>query len=111
DTTGIDLSSLKQALSGAERVRLSPIEAFEKKFDCPNLISPCYGLAEATLAVAIWPRHTPLRLDSSGKFLSVGPPCRGVSVRIADEAGPVGPGGEGGSCGRGPGGRRGDAQN
>ena len=38
-----------------------------------NLITPCYGLAEATLAVAIWPRRTPLRLDSSGRFLSVGP--------------------------------------
>ena len=44
-----------------------------------NLITPCYGLAEATLAVAIWPRRTPLRLDASGKFLSVGQPCRGVS--------------------------------
>src|SRR5262247_380399 len=103
DTTGIDLSSLKQALSGAEPVRLSTIEAFEKKFDCPNLISPCYGLAEATLAVAIWPRRTPLRLDTSGKFLSVGPPCRGVSVRIADEAGPVGPGVEGEICVQSPG--------
>jgi len=103
DTTGIDLSSLKQALSGAEPVRLSTIEDFEKKFDCPNVISPCYGLAEATLAVAIWPRRTPLRLDTSGRFLSVGPPCRGVSVRIVDEAGPVGPGVEGEICVQSPG--------
>ena len=36
DTTGIDLSSLKQALSGAEPVRLSTIEAFEKKFRLPE---------------------------------------------------------------------------
>jgi len=84
DTTGLDLSSLKQALSGAEPVRLSTIEAFESKFGVENLITPCYGLAEATLAVAIWPRRTPLRLDSSGKFLSVGQPCRGVRVRIMD---------------------------
>jgi fatty-acyl-CoA synthase len=82
DTTGLDLTSLKQALSGAEPVRLSTIQAFEEKFRTPNLITPCYGLAEATLAVAIWPRATPLRLDSSGRFLSVGRPCRGVSVRI-----------------------------
>jgi len=84
DTGGLDLSSLKQALSGAEPVRPSTIEAFESKFGVQNLITPCYGLAEATLAVAIWPRQTPLRLDSSGKFLSVGQPCRGVRVRIMD---------------------------
>jgi acyl-CoA synthetase (AMP-forming)/AMP-acid ligase II len=82
DTGGLDLSSLKSALSGAEPVRLSTIEAFEKKFGLTNIIAPCYGLAEATLAVAIWPRQTPLRLDSAGKFVSVGRPCPGVSVRI-----------------------------
>ena len=95
DTTGIELSSLKQALSGAEPVRLSTIEAFERKFDIHNIITPCYGLAEATLAVAIWPRFTPLRLDTSGKFLSVGHPCRGVSVRIMQEDQVLGPGVEG----------------
>jgi fatty-acyl-CoA synthase len=95
DASGLDLSSLKQALSGAEPVRLSTIQAFEEKFGTPNVITPCYGLAEATLAVAIWPRHTPLRVDASGKFLSVGRPCRGVSVRIVQEAGEAPPGGEG----------------
>src|SRR6266536_6641570 len=103
DRTGLDLSSLKQALSGAEPVRLSTIQAFEEKFGLDNVVTPCYGLAEATLAVAIWPRKTPLRLDTSGRFLSVGPPCRGVSVRIVDEAGPVGPGAEGEICVKSPG--------
>ena len=82
DTTGLDLGSLKAALSGAEPVRLSTIEAFESHFGLKRVISPCYGLAEATLAVAIWPRGVPLRRDPSGRFLSVGKPCRGVSVRI-----------------------------
>jgi len=82
DTAGLDLSSLKAALSGAEPVRPSTIEAFESHFALKHVISPCYGLAEATLAVAIWPRGAPLRLDTSGRFLSVGQPCRGVSVRI-----------------------------
>jgi acyl-CoA synthetase (AMP-forming)/AMP-acid ligase II len=89
DTAGIDLSSLKSALSGAEPVRTSTIETFEEHFGLQRIISPCYGLAEATLAVAIWPRAVPLRLDASGRFLSVGQPCRGVSLRIlapADEA-------------------------
>jgi acyl-CoA synthetase (AMP-forming)/AMP-acid ligase II len=103
DTSGLDLSSLKQALSGAEPVRLSTIEAFERKFDAQNLITPCYGLAEATLAVAIWPRRTPLRLDSSGRFLSVGKPCRGVRVRIMDGEEEVKPGVEAEICVSSPG--------
>jgi acyl-CoA synthetase (AMP-forming)/AMP-acid ligase II len=103
DPSGLDLSSLKQALSGAEPVRLSTIQAFEEKFGTPNLITPCYGLAEATLAVAIWPRQTPLRLDASGKFLSVGRPCRGVRVRIVDGEDEVKPGVEGEICVQSPG--------
>jgi acyl-CoA synthetase (AMP-forming)/AMP-acid ligase II len=103
DTSGLDLSSLKQALSGAEPVRLSTIQAFEAKFGVENLITPCYGLAEATLAVAIWPRRTPLRLDTSGKFLSVGRPCRGVRVRIMDGPQEVKAGVEGEICVESPG--------
>jgi acyl-CoA synthetase (AMP-forming)/AMP-acid ligase II len=103
DTTGLDLSSLKQALSGAEPVRPSTIAAFEDKFGLDNVIAPCYGLAEATLAVAIWPRKTPLRLDRSGRFLSVGRPCPGVAVRIVDGTQPMPPGAEGEICVRSPG--------
>jgi len=103
DTTGLDLSSLKQALSGAEPVRASTIEAFERKFGVTNLITPCYGLAEATLAVAIWPRKTPLRFDSSGKFPSVGKPCRGVAVRIMEGERVLPYGAEGEICVSSPG--------
>ncbi len=82
DTSGLDLSSLRAALSGAEPVRTSTIEAFEDHFGLKHVITPCYGLAEATLAVAIWPFGTPLKVDASGRFISVGRPCHGVSVRI-----------------------------
>jgi acyl-CoA synthetase (AMP-forming)/AMP-acid ligase II len=82
DTSDIDLASLRSALSGAEPVRPSTVESFEAHFGLKNVIAPCYGLAEATLAVAIWPRGVPRRFDPSGRFLSVGQPCRGVSVRI-----------------------------
>jgi fatty-acyl-CoA synthase len=84
DTAGLDLSPLKMALSGAEPVRVGTIRAFEEKFGLKNILAPCYGLAEATLAVAIWPRGEPIRLDPTGRYVSVGRPCRGVSVRIAD---------------------------
>jgi acyl-CoA synthetase (AMP-forming)/AMP-acid ligase II len=84
DPAGLDLSSLKMALSGAEPVRPSTIGAFEGKFGLKNIVVPCYGLAEATLAVSIWPRGEPIRLDSSGRYPSVGRPCTGVSVKIVD---------------------------
>jgi acyl-CoA synthetase (AMP-forming)/AMP-acid ligase II len=103
DTSGLDLSSLAQALSGAEPVRPSTIAAFEEKFGVSNVVSPCYGLAEATLAVAIWPRKMPRRLDGSGRFLSVGRPCPGVSVRIMDGAQQVNAEVEGEICVRSPG--------
>jgi acyl-CoA synthetase (AMP-forming)/AMP-acid ligase II len=86
DTAGLDLSTLKAALSGAEPVRPSTIAAFESHFGLKRIVSPCYGLAEATLAVAIWPREVPLRTDPSGRFVSVGRPCRGVSVRVVQPA-------------------------
>ncbi|MBI2206037.1 MAG: AMP-binding protein [Candidatus Rokubacteria bacterium] len=82
DTSDLDISSLKAALSGAEPVRPSTVDSFESHFGLKNVVAPCYGLAEATLAVAIWPRGASRRLDSSGRFFSVGKPCRGVTVRI-----------------------------
>jgi acyl-CoA synthetase (AMP-forming)/AMP-acid ligase II len=88
DASAIDLSSLRAALSGAEPVRTSTIAAFERHFGLKNVIAPCYGLAEATLAVTIWPLGQPLRIDPSGRFVGVGWPCRGVSVKILPAAEP-----------------------
>jgi fatty-acyl-CoA synthase len=82
DTSGLDLSSLRAALSGAEPVRVSTVRSFEQHFGLKDVFAPCYGLAEATLAVAIWPFGVPIRTDPSGRFVSVGRPCRGVEVNI-----------------------------
>ncbi|MFQ5897995.1 MAG: AMP-binding protein [Candidatus Methylomirabilia bacterium] len=95
ETQGLDLSSLKMALSGAEAVRLSTIGAFEEKFNLKSVVAPCYGLAEATLAVSIWPRGEPVRLDPSGRVVAVGKPCRGVSIRIMEGEAVLPPGQEG----------------
>jgi acyl-CoA synthetase (AMP-forming)/AMP-acid ligase II len=92
DTTGLDLGCLRMAMSGAEPVRLSTIRAFQERFGVGDIFAPAYGLAEATLAVALWPHGRPVRVDPTGAFLSVGPPCRGVRVEIA---GPAGAGGAG----------------
>jgi acyl-CoA synthetase (AMP-forming)/AMP-acid ligase II len=83
DTAGLDLSSLRMALSGAEPVRPSTIRGFQQRFRVGDIIAPAYGLAEATLAVAVWPHGKPVRVDRSGRFISVGHPCPGVRVAIA----------------------------
>src|SRR5204863_85720 len=58
DTSDLDLTSLKAALSGAEPVRLATIRGFEEHFGVKNVIAPCYGLAEATLAVGVESERT-----------------------------------------------------
>jgi acyl-CoA synthetase (AMP-forming)/AMP-acid ligase II len=87
ETTGLDLSSLRMALSGAEPVRLSTIRAFQERFGVGDIFAPAYGLAEATLAVAVWPHGQPVHTDPTGSFVSVGRPCRGVRVEIAGHDG------------------------
>jgi acyl-CoA synthetase (AMP-forming)/AMP-acid ligase II len=82
DTSGLDLSSLRMAMSGAEPVRLSTIRAFQERFGVGDVFAPAYGLAEATLAVAIWPHGQPIRLDATRSYVSVGRPCPGVRVEI-----------------------------
>jgi acyl-CoA synthetase (AMP-forming)/AMP-acid ligase II len=78
-------------------VRLSTIRAFQERFGVGDVFAPAYGLAEATLAVAIWPHGRPVQLDPSGRFVAVGRPCPGVQVAIEgpDGAGRAATGQEG----------------
>lgn len=54
---GWDLSRLRRALCGAEPVRPSTMENFVERFAAaglpPTSASPCYGMAEATLAISV----------------------------------------------------------
>jgi acyl-CoA synthetase (AMP-forming)/AMP-acid ligase II len=53
---GLDLTSLRVAVSGSEMVNADTINRFSRAFrNCgfrPEAFSPCYGMAEATLLVA-----------------------------------------------------------
>ena len=59
DFEGIDLSQIKVAMTGSEMIRPETMEAFcELVKDTgftPDKIMPCYGMAEATLAVTFAP--------------------------------------------------------
>jgi acyl-CoA synthetase (AMP-forming)/AMP-acid ligase II len=55
DLEGVDLSSVEMTFTGAEPVRAETLERFIDRFGPyglrPDTITPCYGLAEATLYV------------------------------------------------------------
>ncbi|OLE87646.1 MAG: hypothetical protein AUG07_00555 [Acidobacteria bacterium 13_1_20CM_2_60_10] len=116
DIEGLDLSSWRAALNGAEPVNPETLERFAARF-APygfrgEAMLPVYGLAEATLAVTIPPLGRGPRVDrvqreifaSEGRaipaaendataisFVSSGPPVPGHEVRIVDDTGKEAP--------------------
>lgn len=66
--SGLDLSSLRFALNGAEPIDVAAVEAFlaaGATFGLrPTAVVPAYGMAEATLGVAFHPWGTPIVVDT-----------------------------------------------
>ncbi|MFF4349264.1 fatty acyl-AMP ligase [Streptomyces sp. NPDC001530] len=62
-SAGLDLSSLRVALNGAEPVRADTLRAFVRRFAGnglrPEAVLPCYGLAENTLLVSSGDTESP----------------------------------------------------
>jgi acyl-CoA synthetase (AMP-forming)/AMP-acid ligase II len=109
---GVDLSSWRAALSGAEAVDINVLDKFEELF-APigfhrSAFLPAYGLAESSLAVTIASRENNLRiarldrdrLENDGvavpyegddanltKIVGVGRPVQGAEVGIFDADG------------------------
>jgi len=86
DPAGIDLSAMRYATNGGEPVRASTIRDFERRFSCPGVIRPGYGLAEATLGVSAVRPGQNLQSDAAG-CVSCGPPYDELDVVILDEGG------------------------
>jgi 1-acyl-sn-glycerol-3-phosphate acyltransferase len=108
---GLDLSSWRLALNGAEPVRAETIERFAARFARYGLrreaILPVYGLAEASLGLAFPPPGRAPRIDrirrepflacgraepaaegeAALRFVSCGAPLAGHAIRIVDDAG------------------------
>ena len=112
DIEGLDLSSWRAALNGAEPVNPQTLERFEQRFSRCGFRReaqlPVYGLAEASLAVTVPPLNRGPRVDrverevfaSQGRavpaapddetailFVSSGFPVPGHEVRVVDENG------------------------
>lgn len=112
DLETLDLSSWRAAGVGAEMIRPDILKTFADKFSgCgfdPKAFLPCYGLAEATLAVTfaeleqgcrsitvdtrtLSEKRIALRIESeerkSSEFVDCGRPMPGHEVRIVDNSG------------------------
>ncbi len=109
---GLDLSSWRMALNGAEPVNPDTLERFIRRFSPYGLraeaMAPVYGLAESAVGVALHPPHRGLIIDrvqrsvfmQTGqalptaaddtdvlRFVSCGQPLAGHQIRIVDEHG------------------------
>lgn len=101
---GVDLSSWRLCLNGAEAVSAAMQRQFSERFERwgfdASSLTPCYGMAEASLAVTFKPGGTMFKtfgvehetLASEGvvepgnkELVSVGVPLAGVEVEIRDE--------------------------
>lgn len=87
---GLDLSSWRIALTGAEPVARSALDRFSDRFRShgfrPEALTPVYGLAEATLAVTFADPAAPFR---SRRFDARALACDGIARETADAAPPV----------------------
>jgi fatty-acyl-CoA synthase len=90
DLEGVDLSSWKFALNGAEPVAPAVLRRFSDRFACygfdARALMPVYGLSEASLAVTFTPACRGPRAIAHGarELASVGAPLPGIDVDVRD---------------------------
>ncbi|MBF6468204.1 fatty acyl-AMP ligase [Nocardia beijingensis] len=112
DLDGVDLSAWRFLFCGAEPIHPPTVRQFVDRFGAwglpPDALVPCYGLAEASLAVTVSDPRAPIAFDSvsrrglaedgvavdvpadDGDALAIvdcGAPVAGTEVRVVDEEG------------------------
>lgn len=114
DLEGLDLSSWRGALNGAEPISARTLESFAARFSRfgfrPSSMKPVYGLAESSLALAATAPDRPPRVEAVARepferegralpashdhgnplrFVSAGHPIPGHEIRVVDPQGNV----------------------
>lgn len=103
---GIRLDQLRLAFCGAEPIQPETVRAFTDGFAPSGFnscaLTPCYGMAEATLMISCAPLSRPLKTlkvnseslradrieaGTGRELVSCGAPCRGLEVAILDQTG------------------------
>ena len=91
DLEGIDLTALRIAGCGAEPINPQVLRAFAARFAsvgfAEEALTPTYGMAESTLAVAFHPHNTPMKTEHvcgselrQGRAVPVGPGSGAVEM-------------------------------
>ncbi|MFD9453513.1 AMP-binding protein [Streptomyces sp. NPDC059985] len=84
----LDLSALRQIISGGEAVVRTTGETFLERFAAyglaPDALWPAFGMTE-TCAGSVYSREFP-RVDGGAEFASLGTPVDGMRMRIVDPA-------------------------
>jgi len=90
-----DIRSLRVALNAAEPVRPTTLSGFTAAFGLGTVMTPGYGLAEATVGVTTGRPGAAPRVDEHG-LVALGRGLPGVELRVVDDAGlPLPPGAHG----------------
>ena len=93
---GLDLSRLRLAFTGAERIEAGTLDRFAAAFAPagfdPRAFAGCYGMAEATVCVTVAPPGRGVRRAGRGAdrppLPSSGVPAPGIDLAIVDPSGP-----------------------
>ncbi|MFI2473117.1 fatty acyl-AMP ligase [Nocardia xishanensis] len=86
ELAGVDLSSWRFLFCGAEPIHPPTVQRFVDRFSAwglpPDALVPCYGMAEASLAVTVARPHAPVAYDSVSRRALTG---SGVALDVPDD--------------------------
>lgn len=86
DASKYDLSTCKMMICGSEPIFPEVVRTFEKKYNCPGIVKPAYGMAELSLCATIT-AHNEVPEVLKERYISCGTPLDNVELFILDDQG------------------------